>query len=177
MTQSHARSPAPRTSPAARTSPAPRTRRHSAPAVLAGVAGIAVVALLVAGCAASSGSGSGAGSESGAGSGSAPEPGGSPTSAAADSAVGEWGHDAPGLPHLELVDDGSVTGTDGCNRLFGSWTQDEQTVEFSGVGSTRMACPDVDTWLERMHSARVDGDALHISDADGAQIGTLDRAD
>lgn len=145
------------------TSPARRTRPRGR-VVAAGVLGIAVVALLAAGCSASPGSGSGSdtGPASGAGPGTA-------------SAVGPWGRDAPRTPRLELAEDGGFTGTDGCNRLFGSWTQDERTVEFSGIGSTRMSCLDVDTWLEQLHSARVDGDTLHISDADGVEIGTLGR--
>ncbi len=149
--------------PSPETTASPRRRRGRL--VVGGLIGLAAVAALVAGCSGSP--------ESGTAGTTAPESGEAP--AADASAVGAWGRDSPGQPRLELVADGSFSGTDGCNRLMGSWTQDEQTVEFTGVGSTRMACPDVDTWLERLHSARIDGDALHIRAADGVEIGTLDR--
>lgn len=150
-----------------------RTARRRRTALIAAAAGIAVITVLAVGCAASP----------------APEPGSDPSTgpgdtgdvgdpsgpATPDAATGIWGHDAPGSPSLELIEDGSFTGTDGCNRLFGSWTQDGPSVEFSGVGSTRMACVDVDTWLERLHSGRVEANALHISDPEGTEIGTLDR--
>lgn len=69
-----------------------------------------------------------------------------------------------------------LRGSDGCNRLFGSWTAGpDHVVTFSPVGSTRMACPGVDTWLSRMASAHVDGDALHVSDESDVAIGTLQR--
>lgn len=95
----------------------------------------------------------------------------------APSPIGTWGPDAAGLPRLDLMADGSFAGTDGCNRLFGLWSQEDQEVRFSGVGSTRMACVDVDTWLERLDSATVDGDLLRISNADGTEIGALERSE
>lgn len=36
------------------------------------------------------------------------------------SAQGHWGVTAPGSPNPHLTDDGRFTGTDGCNRMFGS---------------------------------------------------------
>ena len=101
-------------------------------------------------------------------------------------AIGAWGTGdnggsagsagSAGQPGLELAVDGGFTGSDGCNRLFGSWTAGpDHVVTFSPVGSTRMACPGVDTWLSRMASAHVDGDALHVSDESGVAIGTLQR--
>jgi hypothetical protein len=43
------------------------------------------------------------------------------------------------------------------------------------MSSTLMACEDVDAWLSRLASARVDGDRLVVLDSSGAQIGTLER--
>lgn len=38
-----------------------------------------------------------------------------------------------------------VTGFSGCNRFFGSYTLDtENKIKFSGLGATKMACPDSD---------------------------------
>lgn len=41
---------------------------------------------------------------------------------------------------------------------------------------TKMMCPDVDTWLERIDTGRLVGDELHILAADGTEIGSLARA-
>ena len=90
--------------------------------------------------------------------------------------LGAWGEDAPGQPRLEFTEDGRFAGTDGCNRLFGSWDQDGAEVTFGMTGSTMMACEGVDTWLERLHTGRVEGEILHISNVAGDEIGTLTRS-
>jgi len=95
---------------------------------------------------------------------------------ASTSAVGTWGADAQGEPSLTLSEDGKLSGTDGCNRLTGSWTQDGATVDFGEVASTMMFCEGVDTWLVDLDTATVDGSTLRILDAEGTEIGTLDRA-
>jgi len=94
----------------------------------------------------------------------------------ADGVAGSWGSDAPGEPMLLLGADGSLSGTDGCNRLMGSWEQgDDGKVEFGQVASTLMACTGVDTWLSGLATGEVQGQQLHIFDASGAEIGTLSR--
>lgn len=90
-------------------------------------------------------------------------------------AIGTWGDGADGGPQLVLDEDGRLHGTDGCNRLIGSWEQDGDRVAFGAIASTMMACPDVDAWLSGADSARVDGDVLRVSDSTGTEIGTLDR--
>ncbi len=56
--------------------------------------------------------------------------------------VGVWGGDTsdPKQPSLELKSDGNATGTDGCNRLMGSWKEDGKTIAFGG-GSPPPAWP------------------------------------
>ena len=39
-----------------------------------------------------------------------------------------------------------------------------------------MACPDVDTWLSELDTARLDRDTMHILDDSGEEIGSLERA-
>lgn len=92
------------------------------------------------------------------------------------SPVGAWGSTAAQSPNLTFTDDGTVSGSDGCNRLSGSWTQDGETVKLGQMVSTLKACPGVDTWLTTAVSATVDGDTLRISDEGGTEIGTLERA-
>lgn len=102
--------------------------------------------------------------------------------AAADSAAtpaGVWGA-APdsGDAYLELTDDGSLAGSDGCNRLVGGWiAENETTITFTELGSTRMACEDVDTWLSEAASATLDGKIMTVLGASGDSIGTLTKQD
>lgn len=100
-----------------------------------------------------------------------------PAATSAASAVGSWGEpDERGRPSLLLAADGGLTGSDGCNRLMGSWTADGTTVTFSPLASTMMFCEGVDTWLLGAASAELTGDTLVVRDAAGAEIGTLERA-
>lgn len=92
-----------------------------------------------------------------------------------DSYEGTWGTDEPGQPHLKLDADGTVTGTDGCNRLMGKWTLGEGVIHFQQMVSTMMYCEGVDTWLSGAASAKVHGDSLLVFDRGGVEIGTLHR--
>lgn len=91
--------------------------------------------------------------------------------------VGTWGDTSDTTePSLTLDEDGSLTGTDGCNQLSGEWRlEDDDIVYFDAVASTRMACPDVDTWLEGLSQATISGSTMTISGGDGAEIGQLER--
>lgn len=92
-------------------------------------------------------------------------------------AVGTWGdtEDAT-VPSLSLAGDGTLVGTDGCNRLTGRW-EDEGggRIEFDDVASTRMACPGVDTWLSALDEAMIEGDTMTVLGDDDDAIGTLAR--
>ena len=89
--------------------------------------------------------------------------------------VGVWGNTSdPKQPSLELKSDGNATGTDGCNRLMGSWKEDGKTIAFGGLASTRMACEGVDTWLSNASTARIQEDGkLAVFGQGGDEIGTL----
>lgn len=89
--------------------------------------------------------------------------------------IGTWGSTAAQAPNLTFTEDGNVSGTDGCNRLTGSWTAEGDTVDLGTMASTLMACADVDTWLSGARTATVDGDTLVVRDEGGSEIGTLDR--
>ncbi len=76
---------------------------------------------------------------------------------------------------LELTTDGQVTGSDGCNYLSGSWSQDGETIVFSGMISTLMACMDVDVWLSDPATATITGTTMTVYDSDGTELGDLHR--
>lgn len=97
---------------------------------------------------------------------------------AAASPVGAWGDTTDRTqPSLVLADDGGLSGTDGCNRLMGSWTADGTTVTFSPLASTMMYCEGVDTWLLGAATAELTGDSLVIRESSGATIGILERSE
>lgn len=101
-----------------------------------------------------------------------------PGGASSPSAAGTWGDaDTRTEPSLVLAEGGALTGTDGCNRLHGSWTQDGDTLAFDRVASTRMACPDVDAWLSGLARAVIDGDTMTVLQESGDVIGTLTRSE
>lgn len=89
--------------------------------------------------------------------------------------AGTWGPGGDGQPQLVLDEDGTLSGTDGCNNLIGNWTQKDDVVDFGEVASTMMFCEGVDTWLVSLKTGTVDGNTITILDADGATIGTLEK--
>lgn len=90
--------------------------------------------------------------------------------------VGTWGEEADGQPQLVLAEDGTLSGTDGCNRLMGTWEADGDTVTFGETASTRMYCEGVDDWLLGLSSATISGSTMTVLDADGATIGKLEKS-
>ena len=93
-------------------------------------------------------------------------------------AAGTWGDPSKDAsPYLELEDDGSFSGSDGCNNLTGSWSVDEgEQVLFEDVASTMKACEDVDDWLAHLSVATIAGDTMTVLGQDGSEIGQLERS-
>ncbi|MGO3884986.1 MAG: META domain-containing protein [Mycetocola sp.] len=93
---------------------------------------------------------------------------------------GQWrSQDNPDVT-LHLDADGALSGSDGCNRLIGSWEFVNGVVAWGdSLAGTRMFCPDVDVWLSNSVAAqpRGFGSWLRVLDSDGAQIGQLERVE
>lgn len=89
--------------------------------------------------------------------------------------VGLWGSQDPQQPWLELAEDGSLTGSDGCNTLTGTWEGDGSRVDFGAIASTRMACEGVDTWLSAAGWATLQGGVMTVATPEGTVIGQLSR--
>lgn len=137
------------------------------PALLA-LAATAGIALIVTACA------------PGAGPASAPTSTASSSDGPIDLAtdiIGEWGTDATGEPHLAFTDDGTVTGSDGCNGISSTYTVADDRVELAAFASTMKACQGVDDWLRGVRAVQIDGGSLVVLDATGTQIGELSRAE
>lgn len=78
------------------------------------------------------------------------------------------------------ADSKQVTGSGGCNRMFGVYELNGDALRFSGVGSTKMACKDgMDTEsaflaaLLRVARWRMNGQQLELSDASGVVLAKL----
>jgi heat shock protein HslJ len=116
------------------------------------LAGIAALALLLAGCA-----------------------GGAGSALTQDDLRGQWGSLEQGEPNLEFDGDGQVSGTDGCNRLNAGYTIDGDRVQIEMFAMTAMACEGIDEWLGQASEATISGDTMSLLDKSGEEIGQLQR--
>ncbi|MGW6267022.1 META domain-containing protein [Cellulosimicrobium funkei] len=109
----------------------------------------------------------------------APLPDGTAPATAGD-LVGRWqpGTDYVTDPHVVLAEDGSWTGTDGCNVADGTWRvgAEGRLVVTSG-GHTEIGCEGepVPYLLALSSRAGLDGDVLVLVDHDGAELARLER--
>jgi copper homeostasis protein (lipoprotein) len=55
-------------------------------------------------------------------------------------------------PHLVFHAEGRLAGSDGCNRLVGSYGVDGMSIDFAGLATTRMACPEGMAQAERFRT-------------------------
>jgi heat shock protein HslJ len=86
---------------------------------------------------------------------------------------------------LSFAEDGTVSGTDGCNRYHGPYTEDGEELTIGTLGATMMACePDVMALADQFQAAlaatttfSISGDTLTMRDADGAAQVTATIAD
>ena len=125
-----------------------RTNRRAPAGLLRGGIAAAAVLCLLAGCA------------------------GTPSGAAL---VGTWGSTAAKQPNLTIENDGSFSGTDGCNRLTGRGSIDGNSITFGPIASTMMACTGVDEWLGKAVTGTAKGSTMVVYDMSGNQLGTLDK--
>lgn len=87
-------------------------------------------------------------------------------------------------PHIILAPDSKqVSGSGGCNRMFGVYELNGDKLRFSGVGSTKMACKggmDTETQflgaLLRVKAWKLSGQQLELSDSTGAVLARFDAA-
>lgn len=88
-----------------------------------------------------------------------------------------WGDpDVSDKPSINFETDGGVNGTDGCNRVMGSWSEEDGTVDLGALASTMMFCEGVDTWLTTATTAKLDGGSLVFFNPGGEEVGTLSPA-
>ncbi|OIH82339.1 hypothetical protein BLJ79_20530 [Arthrobacter sp. UCD-GKA] len=98
-----------------------------------------------------------------------------PSGPVAAAVTGQWGGATEGSPVLWFSETGRFNGNDGCNSLAGSWVVDGARIELNDEIMTLVACLGMDTWLSSAAVVQVKGDTLHVTNADGQEIGTLPR--
>lgn len=96
------------------------------------------------------------------------------TAAAADTGMGN-----PQTPFVQLQEDGTLEGSDGCNGTRGTWELTEGRLAIELGPSTRMACagPAVPTLLASAREVARDGDALVLTLDDGSEGRLVPSAD
>ncbi|MGM7679089.1 META domain-containing protein [Microbacterium sp. A94] len=139
--------------------------RTRTPRILTLAAMVGAATLLITGCAA------------GQTPGSAPTSSADPNDPVVAELLGSWGEDAAGQPHLEFTADGAVTGNDGCNGIFTSFTVEGDQIDLAQFASTLKACEGVDDWLRGVRAVEVDGDVLVAFNDSGEKLGELTRAE
>lgn len=85
-------------------------------------------------------------------------------------------------PHLLFEADGRVSGSDGCNRLAGSYTSEGDGLRFGALVGTMMACPKVGDLPQRVRRAfeatsrfGIEGGRLRLLAAEGTPVAVLER--
>ncbi len=80
-------------------------------------------------------------------------------------------------PHLKLETNNRLGGFSGCNRFMGAWQLEGETLRFTGIATTRMACPAgmeqeaaFVRALESMSSWKIMGEHLEFFDTQGALL-------
>lgn len=84
-------------------------------------------------------------------------------------------------PRIILANDGNMKGHSGCNAMFGQYTHHDDTLKFSGIAGTRMACPQIMPLESAVHLAlsntasyRIDGQYLYLETESGQSLATLE---
>jgi heat shock protein HslJ len=83
--------------------------------------------------------------------------------------------------HLVFQADGRISGSDGCNRMSGSYEVEEDRIAFGQTLSTRMACPGTGEVEQGFRAAlkdasrwRITADRLELFDAGGVRLAAFE---
>ncbi|HIX55301.1 MAG TPA: META domain-containing protein [Candidatus Sphingobacterium stercoripullorum] len=86
----------------------------------------------------------------------------------------------PAKPFLEFTEEGEVFGNAGCNNINGRYSvKEEQTIEFSQMATTQMACPNLELEGEFLKALgdvvqyEIQGQSLVLSNKDGQEVAKL----
>lgn len=88
--------------------------------------------------------------------------------------VAQWETPEADEPRLALFDDGTFSAHDGCNPFKGTYTRADDTLTFHVTYGTQKGCLNIDPWLNAIDTASVSDTVVHVFNASGTEIGTLD---
>ncbi|MDQ1076205.1 MULTISPECIES: META domain-containing protein [Microbacterium] len=71
---------------------------------------------------------------------------------------------------LELKDDRSALGFDGCNTIYGAWAAGESAATLELDSSTERSCPGDEPLLSLSKSAKISGTTLILFDDEDREI-------
>lgn len=95
-----------------------------------------------------------------------------------NSVNGRWVSSKPGsAAFLKITDDGSLTGSDGANRISTTWTADDSGAVVESFLTTQRATQGMERWVGRTRRVEADGDRLNVFDQADNHLGVLHRAD
>src|SRR5699024_6360660 len=87
-------------------------------------------------------------------------------------AKGTWA-DTSGDVVLTFTQEGLITGTDGCNKVEGTWEEHGKDVTMTMQIDEEHDCPDVDVWLVNPTSAVIDGNTMKVYGPNDTHLGDL----
>lgn len=95
-----------------------------------------------------------------------------------NSVNGRWASSKPGsAAFLKITADGSLTGSDGANRISTTWSNDASGAIVEPFLTTQRATQGMEMWVGRTRRVEADGDRLTVFDQAGNHLGVLNRAD
>lgn len=93
------------------------------------------------------------------------------------SVIGRWVVEKNPRAFLEFKEDGSLSGSDGANRIVTTWTDEENGPTVKASFSTLMAAPNMVGWVTKARRVEPDGRELKVYDAKDDHLGVLIRDD
>jgi len=87
-------------------------------------------------------------------------------------AKGTWA-DSSGEVVLTFTQEGLITGTDGCNKVEGTWEEHGDDVTLTLQIDEENDCPGVDVWLVDPTEAVIDGDVMQVYGPNNTHLGEL----
>lgn len=89
---------------------------------------------------------------------------------------GKWVSSKPGsAAFLNICADGSLTGSDGANRISTTWTADDSGAAINSFLTTQRAMQGMEGWVGKARRVEADDDQLNVFDQAGNRLGVLTR--
>ncbi|MDN6747313.1 MAG: META domain-containing protein [Brevibacterium sp.] len=90
---------------------------------------------------------------------------------------GKWISSKPAsAAFLNISADGSLTGSDGANRISTTWSGDDSGATGESFLTTQRAAQGMERWVGRTRRVEADGDQLNVFDQAGNHLDVLNRA-